>query len=324
MSGYNKSLSKAMQSRVEMDRLQHNPNNRSYATTSLCQCTVTNPFREKVIQIVLNPWFDRFILFVIFANCIILAIEDPNKEKTTLDTALDYTFLIIFTIEMCLKIIAMGFFLKPYSYLRDPWNVLDFLVVVIGWATQELDESNISAIRSLRILRPLRTINSMPGMGGLVKTLLSSLPTMLNILVLFLFNLIIFSTIGMQLFGGHFHNRCVLTSTISEDWSQEEYLTNDVGDSLFCTITENEEVSNEWMCPQEYQCLERSNPNGGLTNYDNIIWAMLTTFELITLEGWTDVMYTVRRSERTSIFDIYFVLCVICGAFFVLNLMIAV
>jgi hypothetical protein len=37
---------------------------------------------------------------------------------------LDLIFLVIFSIEMCLKIIAMGFFSKPFSYLRDAWNVV--------------------------------------------------------------------------------------------------------------------------------------------------------------------------------------------------------
>lgn len=37
----------------------------------------------------------------------------------------DYIFLIIFTVEMCLKIVAMGFALRPYSYLRDTWNIVN-------------------------------------------------------------------------------------------------------------------------------------------------------------------------------------------------------
>jgi len=36
-------------------------------------------------------------------------------------------------VEMLLKIIALGFMFKPYSYMRDGWNVLDFTVVVMGW-----------------------------------------------------------------------------------------------------------------------------------------------------------------------------------------------
>ena len=41
-------------------------------------------------------------------------------------------FSLIFTIEAIIKIIAMGFIVHKKSYIRDPWNILDFLVVVIG------------------------------------------------------------------------------------------------------------------------------------------------------------------------------------------------
>lgn len=112
------------------------------------------------------------------ANSIVLAAEDPAAEKNTFLETLDYAFLTIFSIEMVLKIIAMGFVMRPYSYLRDPWNILDFLVVILGWLTVfDLGGgSNVNSIRVVRILRPLRTINAMPGMRGLVMTLLNSLP----------------------------------------------------------------------------------------------------------------------------------------------------
>ena len=91
---------------------------------SLCGCTVTNPFREKIIKIVVNPWFDKIILATIVANSIVLAAEDPAAEKNKLIEFLDYIFLTIFSIEMVLKIIAMGFVMRPHSYLRDPWNIV--------------------------------------------------------------------------------------------------------------------------------------------------------------------------------------------------------
>ena len=61
-----------------------------------------------------------------------------------------------------------------------------------------------------------------------------------------------------------------------------------------------------------------------LNNYDNIGNALLTTFQVITLEGWTDTMYMVRDVMDTYWFDAYFIMTVMLGAFLVLNLMIAV
>lgn len=53
---------------------------------------------------------------------------------------IDFFFLIIYTIEMMLKIIAMGFFMRAHSYLRDTWNILDFVVVILGWVSLQLAE----------------------------------------------------------------------------------------------------------------------------------------------------------------------------------------
>ena len=129
MAGFNKKLSAAIINQISKDREQFQKQTRTYATVSLCGCTVTNPFREKIIQIVVNPWFDKVILLTIVANSIVLAAEDPAAEKNTFLETLDYIFLTIFSIEMVLKIIAMGFVMRPHSYLRDPWNIVSLTLV---------------------------------------------------------------------------------------------------------------------------------------------------------------------------------------------------
>lgn len=54
-----------------------------------------------------------------------MAIEDPSLETPDpIIEVLDLAFLIIFSIEMVLKIIAMGFVMEAHSYLRDPWNIV--------------------------------------------------------------------------------------------------------------------------------------------------------------------------------------------------------
>lgn len=100
--------------------------NRNYASVSLCGCTVTNPIREFVIKVVTNPWFDRVILFFILANSVVLALDDPFNPNIWFTNS-DYLFLSVFSIEMFLKIIAMGFVMRPYSYLRDSWNIVSAL-----------------------------------------------------------------------------------------------------------------------------------------------------------------------------------------------------
>jgi hypothetical protein len=113
---------------------------------------------------------------------------------------------------MMLKVLAMGFAFKQHSYLRDPWNVLDFVVVVVGWIGTFLNGGNISAIRTIRILRPLRTINSLPKMKVLVSSILNSIPLLVDIFVLFCFLLLVFGIVGTQSYAGLFRQKCFDTA----------------------------------------------------------------------------------------------------------------
>ncbi len=46
---------------------------------------------------------------------------------------IDRIFLALYTIEMVLKILGMGFLFNENAYLRDSWNILDFVVVAVGY-----------------------------------------------------------------------------------------------------------------------------------------------------------------------------------------------
>ena len=129
-------------------------------------------------------------------NCLVLATDKEVDFITDNVEVIDLVFLIIYTMEMILKIIAMGFVMREHSYLRDSWNKLDFFVVLMGWISQFLNSGDISAIKVIRILRPLRTINQIPNMSSLVATILNSLPIMFEVMVLFGFMLIMFGTIA--------------------------------------------------------------------------------------------------------------------------------
>jgi hypothetical protein len=92
-------------------------------------------------------------------NCCFLALDKEVETITENSNTIDFVFLLIYTMEMILKIIAMGFFMRAHSYLRDSWNILDFMVVMLGWLSSIIKSGDISAIKVIRILRPLRTIN---------------------------------------------------------------------------------------------------------------------------------------------------------------------
>jgi hypothetical protein len=82
-------------------------------------------------------WFDYIILGCIILNSLSLAMFDYSDRgnSSKLNKALNYAgtaFTIIFLLEAIIKIIAMGFVLHKHAYLRDAWNIIDFIIVVTG------------------------------------------------------------------------------------------------------------------------------------------------------------------------------------------------
>ena len=68
----------------------------------------------------------------------------------------------------------MGFVLDKGSYLRDPWNWLDFMVVVSSLLTEIPAMKSFSGMRTFRLMRPLRSLTTLPSMKILISTLLQS------------------------------------------------------------------------------------------------------------------------------------------------------
>jgi hypothetical protein len=89
------------------------------------------------------PPFEYTVLLTIIANCVVLAMEHhlPNSDRPPLAMRLEQTepyFLGIFTVEAALKILALGFVLHRGSYLRNTWNIMDFIVVVTGYVVARI------------------------------------------------------------------------------------------------------------------------------------------------------------------------------------------
>ncbi|CAM4470154.1 unnamed protein product, partial [Natator depressus] len=90
----------------------------------------------------------------------------------------EYLFLIIFTVEAFLKVIAYGLLFHPNAYLRNGWNLLDFIIVVVGLFSAILEQAtkadgansiggkgagfDVKALRAFRVLRPLRLVSGVP------------------------------------------------------------------------------------------------------------------------------------------------------------------
>ena len=152
-----------------------------------------------------NPIFENFVILAIALNSLLLSIYDysDRENETEYNKILEnvsMVFTIIFSLEMFFKIISMGFFVHRNSYLRDYWNWLDLLVVIVGFI-ELMPFMRISSFRSLRILRvlrPLRSINAFPKMRIQINALLNSVPSLMNAVVFMLFIFLLFGILGVQ------------------------------------------------------------------------------------------------------------------------------
>ncbi|XP_068589785.1 voltage-dependent L-type calcium channel subunit alpha-1D isoform X4 [Cebidichthys violaceus] len=295
--------------------------------------TLNNPIRRACISLVEWKPFDIFILLSIFANCVALAIyipfpgDDSNSTNQELETV-EYAFLIIFTIETFLKIIAYGLVMHQNSYVRNGWNMLDFVIVIVGlfsvvleMITKDADSGgqsggkpggfDVKALRAFRVLRPLRLVSGVPSLQVVLNSIIKAMVPLLHIALLVLFVIIIYAIIGLELFIGKMHATCyvIQTGALAEEEATPCAVS---GHGRHCLL-------NGTTCREDWQ-----GPNNGITNFDNFLFAMLTVFQCITMEGWTDVLYWMNDAMGFELPWVYFVSLVIFGSFFVLNLVLGV
>jgi Ion transport protein len=76
-------------------------------------------------------------MVLIISNSLLIGVFDyADRESLTYRNQVidkvQLAFQIVFMLESVLKIIAMGFIMKPNSYLRSGWNLIDFSVILLG------------------------------------------------------------------------------------------------------------------------------------------------------------------------------------------------
>ena len=248
--------------------------------------------KEKKVNVTAKI-FEAVIMSLILISSITLVMDgplsNPDDGLIVFVGYLDNCFTVLFTIEASIKIIALGFMFTNQkvinrgqtAYIRNPWNIIDFIVVVASLvdfivtvqtktnigveSTAAVGEGNLSsslsslkALRALRALRPLRMISRDPGMKLIVNALLQSIPSMGNVTIVCMLFVLIFAIMGVDFFKGLFKH---------------------------CSISDDPKITNKPTCLA----------NGGewITvneNFDNVLVGMMTLIEMMTTEGWIDVM----------------------------------
>ncbi|CAB3224354.1 unnamed protein product [Arctia plantaginis] len=251
-----------------------------------------------VHNVVTSKYFDLAIAGVIGLNVVTMAIE-YYRMPPALQYALkifNYFFTAVFILEAIMKLVALGFKI----YLKDKWNQLDVIIVIlsiVGIVLEEL-ETNIIPInptimrvmRVLRIARVLKLLKMAKGIRALLDTVMQALPQVGNLGLLFFLLFFIFAALGVELFG-------------------------------------------RLECSDEIPCQGL----GEHAHFANFGMAFLTLFRVATGDNWNGIMKDTLREDCDSSVDcvrnccvstiiapIFFVVFVLMAQFVLVNVVVAV
>ncbi len=216
-------------------------------------------FAQRLTQ---SNLFQRFIIAVIVLNGAIVGMETyPGlmaRWGGVLGT-LDRLCLMIFTVEIALRILAHG--RRPWEFFKEGWNVFDFLIVSAAYIPGISEQSTL--LRLIRLLRVLRLLSALPSMQMMVAALVHSIPRIGQMALMALLLFYVYAVAGTTLFG-------------SAD-------------------------------PQHWGSLHVS---------------LLSLFRTLTLEDWTDLMYTAMETYPWA--WVYFVSFVLLATFIIFNMLIGI
>uniref|UniRef100_A0A3Q3G5W6 Sodium channel protein n=1 Tax=Kryptolebias marmoratus TaxID=37003 RepID=A0A3Q3G5W6_KRYMA len=300
-----------------------------------------NPIRKISFKILVHsyPFNNMLIMLTILVNCGFMTLStQPDWIKNV-----EYTFTAIYTAEFLVKVLARGFCIGKFTFLRDPWNWLDFFVIVLAYVTEFSKEiGNLSALRTFRVLRAFKAISVIPGLKTIVAALFQSVKKLANVMILTVFCLSVFALVGLQLFMGALKNKCIripdkvekasgvnlsldnnVTLAYKEDKREYDtcnyYYLPEKRDPLLCGHS-----SASGQCPDGFQCYKfGSNPDYGYTSFDNFGWAFLSLFRLMTQDCW-EYLYQQTLRAIGKPYMVFFVLVIFLGSFYLINLILAV
>lgn len=165
------------------------------------------------------------------------------------------------------------------------FNRFDCVVVFASWTeylllyTRIMPPLGLSVLRAARLLRVFKVTRYWSSLSNLVASLLNSIRSIVSLLLLLFLFILIFSLLGMQVYGGRFN---------FEDGDEK---------------------------PRH--------------NFDDILQAVLTVFQILTGEDWNEVMYdgilAYGGVDGFGVLScIYFVVLFICGNYILLNVFLAI
>ncbi|GFG40089.1 hypothetical protein Cfor_10976, partial [Coptotermes formosanus] len=253
-----------------------------------------NPIRRVAIYILVHPLFSLFIITTILTNCIFMIMPTtPTIEST------EVIFTGIYTFESAVKVMARGFILQPFTYLRDAWNWLDFVVIALAYVTMGIDLGNLAALRTFRVLRALKTVAIVPGLKTIVGAVIESVKNLRDVIILTMFSLSVFALMGLQIYMGVLTQKCVKNFPTDGSWGK-------LTDESWFNFCSNK---SHWYWPEDALDAPLCGNSSGAG--------------LMTQDYWENLYQLVLRSAGPW-HMLFFIVIIFLGSFYLVNLILAI
>jgi hypothetical protein len=227
-----------------------------------------------------------------------------NKPTNTLEFFLqsDMIFTVFFIFESFISILADG--LK--KSIRSFWGLFNIFIFISSIATL-CGLTNLSPFRLWIILRYLSKIPLLSDIDTILKALRKSFSVLRDIAVFAIFLFVCAGIVGVSIWGGKFKYRCIN--------EENEFYDED----LVCSMNPNY----GYQCPQNFNCTKvDDNPAYNTVGFDNAIQAWLTVFQILTTEGWSEIMINGMNSAN-GFSIIFFLFIIMFGNWLLLQLIVA-
>lgn len=218
----------------------------------------------------------------------------------------DVFFTVLLTIEVLLRLFSCGVILHPRAFFRSPWHWLDLAVLILMYmtCTNWREMWNFTAWRLIRVIRCCRYLPIPVCLKVMAKSFLRATTRLFSVTLYLIFFTFFFALLGLHLFKGTLRARCV----------------DDVTGSATSQICNPKATGSYWFywghrCESGFSCVQTTlgNPNFSFRSYDDIGHALLSTFQILTFQGWTSLLTETNDGLNTLAFLYYLFVIVVCS-----------
>ncbi|KPI83192.1 putative calcium channel protein [Leptomonas seymouri] len=265
-----------------------------------------------VVYNIMHHWMMEMLIFLAILSYSIFQAtwgrytaprNQMNKPDHMLWADVFYTVLLGF--EIIARLFASGFIAHKRAFFRSPWHWLDTacLVMMILGCTGWQYVWNFTAWRLVRTIKCFSYVPAPVRMKLLAKSLLRSTNRLIQVTILIIYFIFFFGLLGLQLFVGTLHNRCVnkLTAQVT---------------TQICRSVSTGQYWFYWgrNCGEFHICQTDAfpNPHYDFRSFDDIGHAMLSVFQIMTFQDWSGLMQETNDGLAVMAFLYYAFTILVC------------